>query len=152
MKYIDIKDNENHGTNFDAVLSNLGYCMASTTSNNFYENIFRIGMDLAKIVFCNNTNDEANSILKTSINNSKYIGCSCSKNEYNINSCHIQNISQMISSLSSYSNRTKNLVSSYFDKNNIVDFYTMYFVILKDCNTYNSLFENPSKLLSLKKN
>jgi hypothetical protein len=58
MRYLDIKNDGLHGVNSDAILSNLGYCMASTTDEDFYNNIYKIGFDLSKIVLNNYTNEE----------------------------------------------------------------------------------------------
>ncbi len=145
MKYIEIKNNGEHGWNLDAILANLGYCLSSTTDDDFYKKLERIGKNLAVIILNKYSKDELIEMFKSSISNSQYQNCSCVKNEYNINSCHIDYLSSMISSLSEYSNREKGLFSKYFDKNNIIDFFTLYFTIMKNNNEFKFLLEEPSR-------
>lgn len=146
MRYLDIKNDGLHGVNSDAILSNLGYCMASTTDEDFYNNIYKVGFDLSKIILNNYTNEEFNKILTTSLRKSQEMNCGCVKNEYEINSCYIGYIAEMISDFKLYRERNLSIVNKISAKKNIIKFYTNYFFILnKSANYKNITLENSSK-------
>lgn len=146
MIYLDIKNDGLHGTNSYAILSNFGYCMASTSDEDFYNNIYKIGFDLSKIILSNYTNEEFNKILTSSLKNSQEMDCGCAKNEYEINSCYIGYIAEMISDFKLYTERNSSIVNKILAKKNIVKFYTNYFFILnKSANYKNATLENSSK-------
>lgn len=147
MSYIDIKKSDNHGLNLDAVLSNLGYCLSNTMSKDFYDKLFKIGVDLVDIVLSVFDEEKLSGILYRSIENTKYINCGCTINQYNINSCHIGDLSRMIKSLSSFASAEGSFIAKLKEKHDIVDFYTAYFVVLKRSDKYISLLDNPTRLL-----
>ena len=106
-------------------------------------NIYKIGFDLSKIVLNNYTNEEFNKILTTSLKNSQEMDCGCVKNEYEINSCYIEYIAEMISDFKLYRERNSSIVNKILAKKNIIKFYTNYFFILnKSANYKNITFEN----------
>lgn len=146
MKYLNIKNDGLHGINSDAILSNLGFCMASTTDEDFYNNMYKIGFDLSKIILNDLTNEEFNKILITSLKNSQEMDCGCVKNEYEINSCYVEYIAEMISDFKLYRKRELNIINKITAKKNIVKFYTNYFFILsKSANYKNITLGNSSK-------
>lgn len=147
MSYIDIEKSDNHGLNLDALLSNLGYCLSNTMSDDFYDKLFKIGVDLVDIVLSVFDEEKLSGILHRSIENTKYINCGCTINQYNINSCHIGDLSRMIKSLSSFASAEGSFIAKLKEKHDIVDFYTAYFVILKRSDKYISLLDNPTRLL-----
>lgn len=150
-KYIEIIENENYGVRFDAVLANLGYCLASTYSVDFMKNLHKAGIDLLKILEQDFSHDKLAGMLKRSVSNSQHLNCSCVKDEYSLNACHINYVSDMISSLSNYSSSSESVLNKflgrYLEDNNIVDFYTHYFAVLKNLPEFGNVIENPSKLL-----
>lgn len=138
--YKDIQKSEDIGNNFDAILSNLGYCLSNTMSDDFYDKVFKIGFDFMDILSIKYDKDKLSKIINTSINNSKHIKCGCTKNKYNINSCHIEDLARMIKSLSSYSVGGESLITKIFQKEHLIDFFTCYFTILERSDKYKSFW------------
>lgn len=145
--YIDIEKKEGTGTNFNAILSNLGYCLSSTMNSDFYDKVFKIGIDLMSILSPKYDEKKLSKIFYSSVKNSKNIKCGCTKNCYDIDICHVKDLSKMIKSLSSYSVGGECLITKIFQKEHLIDFFTCYFTILERSDKYKSLLENPIKLI-----
>ncbi len=146
MKYLDIKDDGLHGANSDAILSNLGYCLASTNDEDFYNKFYRVGLDLSKIILSKYEADDFSKILTSSLNKINELGSGgCVKDDYNINGCYIDYISDMICLLRLY--RKKGLIPRrLLGKNILIKFYTKYFFILNQSEHYKNIIINSSSI------
>lgn len=140
--YKDIQKVEGIGTNFNVILANLGHCLSNTMSDDFYDKVFKIGIDLLDILSVKNDDEKLKKFFDTSFNNSKYIKGGYIQSRYNINNCYIDSLSKMIKSLSTYSTSKENLMTRLFQKNPLIDFYTEYFSILKGSDKYKSSLED----------
>lgn len=142
-KYIKIKNDEFYGHQYNALLSNLGYCLSSTTDDDFYKNIYQAGIDFLNILKNSTQETKLLEILNRGFEKSKKMGCGCTKNQYDINGCHIMHITSMLYSLKDlekYRSECVNCVFEFFKKlyreplaeQSVSEFYAYYFLILKE--------------------
>lgn len=149
MSYINIQKSKDIGNNFDALLSNLGYCLSNTMSDDFYDKVFKIGFDFMDIISISLMDKNiVSKIIYESIEDSKNKKCGCTKNQYNINSCHIYDLSEMISSLSMSTVASQGVFNNMFQTRHLKSFFIGYFSILERSDKYNSLLETPMKLIN----
>lgn len=142
MKYLNIENDGHHGINLDAILNNLGYCMASTTDEKFYYNVvYKTGLDLSRVILNNYTIKEFNEIFNSALKKSKEINSGCIANDYSINSYYIGCLAEMISCLNLYRKRKLNILNKISARKNIINFYINYFLILRGSKNYDFTLE-----------
>ena len=141
MTYLNIEDDGHHGINSDAILNNLGYCMASTTGEDFYYNVYKTGLDLSRVILNNYTIKEFNEIFNFALEKLKEIGGGCVANDYSINSYYIGCLAEMISCLNLYRKRKLNIFNKISARKNIINFYINYFLILRGSRNYDFTLE-----------